>query len=385
MFLEEAFREIYYWDSYFTMLGLQISKKIDLIENMVNNFAYLIDKFGFIPNGNRTYFLSRSQPPFFSLMTELLSEEKGKNILIKYLPQLENEYQFWMTGKDVLDKNNKKEKRVVMMADGEILNRYWDNLDAARPEAYADDVVTASEAVNNKNIFKNIRAAAESGWDFSSRWFKDANDMGTIYTTDIVPIDLNCLMFHLEKVIASIYKLKDDEEKSEKFHQLSLKREAAIQKYLWDEKKEIFVDYDLENKTSTGVPSAAMAFPMFLNIATKTQAEKTTNYLNKEFIKPGGLLTTLSFNKQQWDAPNGWAPLQWVAFKGMMNYEFEGIAKKIKNNWTSTIDNVFRQTGKMMEKYNVVDVEVAATGGEYPNQDGFGWTNGVYLKLRSCN
>jgi len=379
------FREVYYWDSYFTMLGLQVSKKIDLIESMINNFAYLIDEFGFIPNGNRTYFLSRSQPPFFSLMTELLSEEKGKDTMIKYLPQLEKEYQFWMSGRGVLDKKNKKEKHVVMMPDGEVLNRYWDNMDTPRQEAYADDLITAKEKTSNKEVFRNIRAAAESGWDFSSRWFRDPNKMSTIYTTDIVPVDLNCLMLHLEKVLSSVYNAKNKKAESEKYYQLSLEREEAIHKYLWDKNKEAFIDYDLENNGSTGVSTAAIAYPMFLNIATKSQAEITTSLIADQFIKPGGLLTTLSFNNQQWDAPNGWAPLQWIAYKGMINYGFAEQASEIKNRWTETIDKVFKKTGKITEKYNVINPNVAAADGEYPNQDGFGWTNGVYLKLKYCD
>jgi alpha,alpha-trehalase len=377
------FQEVYYWDSYFTMLGLQVSKKIELIENMVDNFAYLIDEFGFIPNGNRTYFLSRSQPPFFSLMVELLSEERGKEIVLKYLPHLEKECQFWMKGKDLLDKKNKTEKRVVKMTGGEVLNRYWDNMDTPRQEAFAEDIETAKEAGNsNIAIFRHIRAAAESGWDFSSRWFRDKNKMSTIYTTDIVPIDLNCLMFHLEKLIGYAYSLKKDETKSKKYHQLSADREAAIHKYLWDDANGIFADYDLGNEKPTGVASAAMVFPLFLKVATKMQAERTSQEIDHCFIKAGGLISTLSNNGQQWDAPNGWAPLQWVAYKGLMNYEFVTEAKKIKTNWTTTIENVFRKTGKITEKYNVVDTNVAATGGEYPNQDGFGWTNGVYLKLK---
>jgi alpha,alpha-trehalase len=378
------FREIYYWDSYFTMLGLQVSKKIDLIENMINNFAYLIDEFGFIPNGNRTYFLSRSQPPFFSLMVQLLSEEKGNGSILKYLPQIEKEYKFWMSGKDTLDKKNKTAKRVVRMPDGEILNRYWDSLDAPRPEAYADDLITAKEGGNaNKKIFRHIRAAAESGWDFSSRWFRDEKKMSTIYTTDIVPIDLNCLMLHLEKTLTHGYELANNKEKSERYYQASLKREAAIQKYLWSEAKNIFVDYDLENERPTNAESMASAYALFLNVATKEQSKKVAAHLDKFFIKPGGILTTLSSNGQQWDSPNGWAPLQWIAYKGMMNYGFDEEAKKISDAWTSTIDNVFGQTGKITEKYNVVETNTAATGGEYPNQDGFGWTNGVYLKLKS--
>jgi len=378
------FREVYYWDSYFTMLGLRVSKKIDLIESMVSNFAYLIDEYGFIPNGNRSYFLSRSQPPFFSLMVELLSEEKGKDILIKYLPQLEKEYQFWMKGNDKLDKKNNAESHVVRMNDGEILNRYWDNMDTPRQEAFADDLITVEKSKkNSKEIFRHIRAAAESGWDFSSRWFRDENDMSTIYTTDIIPLDLNCLMFHLEKTLEKGYELTKQKEISEKYNQRATKRMAAIHKYLWEENEKTFVDYDFVSCRPTGKITAAIAHPLFLNVATKEQSMHVVKRLENNFLKSGGLVTTLSFNEQQWDAPNGWAPLQWAGFKGAMNYGLEEFAEKIKKNWISTIDNVYKRTGKITEKYNVVETGIAASGGEYPNQDGFGWTNGVYLKLKA--
>lgn len=378
------FREVYYWDSYFTMLGLQVSKKIDLIENMINNFAFLIDNYGFIPNGNRSYFLSRSQPPFFSLMVELLAEEKGADILSRYLPQLEKEYQFWMKGEDFLDKKNNEEAHVVMMGDGEILNRYWDDLDTPRQEAYADDVITAAESGGNKKeIYRHIRAAAESGWDFSSRWFRDEDDMGTICTTDIIPLDLNCLIFHLEKILARGYELKKQNEDSKKYAQKAMKRLDAIHKYLWNENEKAFVDYDFKENRATGRITAAIVYPMFLKIATGEQSVSTAKKLENEFLKPGGVVTSPSFNHQQWDAPNGWAPIQWAGFIGAMNYGFADLAKKIKGNWMSSIDDVFNRTGKITEKYNVVDTGIAATGGEYPNQDGFGWTNGVYLKLKS--
>jgi alpha,alpha-trehalase len=378
------FREVYYWDSYFTMLGLQVSKKIELIENMVDNFAYLIDSYGFIPNGNRSYFLSRSQPPFFSLMVELLAEEKGNEIVVKYLPQLESEYKFWMNGKDRLDRNNISESHVVMMKDGEILNRYWDKLDIPRQEAYADDLETVKKSAHNhQQIFRHIRSAAESGWDFSSRWFRDENDMSTIYTTDIIPIDLNCLLFHLEKVLAKGFELKRQNKVSNGYNQKAERRLDAIQKYLWNKNEDTFVDYDFVNSKPTGRTTAAIVYPLFLGVATKDQSSSVANKVENIFLKEGGLATTLSFNGQQWDAPNGWAPIQWAGFKGAMNYGFTELAEKIKKNWISTIDEIFYRTGKVTEKYDVFETDVAASGGEYPNQDGFGWTNGVYLKLKN--
>ncbi|MCE3251981.1 MAG: trehalase, partial [Cellvibrio sp.] len=171
------FREIYYWDSYFTMLGLQASGRWDLIENMVDNFSYLIDTLGFIPNGNRTYYLSRSQPPFYSLMVKLLEEGRGKGTLEKYLVQLQKEYDFWMIGASALTPASPASRRVVLLPDGSIMNRYWDKRAAPRPEAYKEDVDLIITHRLSIEKYRDIRAAAESGWDFSSRWFKDQANM----------------------------------------------------------------------------------------------------------------------------------------------------------------------------------------------------------------
>ena len=184
------FREIFYWDSYFTMLGLQVSKRVDMIQNMIDNFSYLIDKFGYIPNGNRTYFLGRSQPPFFAAMINLLSEEKGENILIKYLPQLEKEYSFWMRGSEQLNSKNPSVYRVILMQDESVLNRYWDEHDTPREESFKEDVELAKDVTDKKTLLRNIRAACESGWDFSSRWCKDEKDFSSIHTTEIIPIEI---------------------------------------------------------------------------------------------------------------------------------------------------------------------------------------------------
>ncbi len=380
------FREIFYWDSYFTMLGLQVAKRVDLIESMINNFAYLIDRFGFIPNGNRTYFLSRSQPPFFSLMVELLSEEKGDDVLIKYLPQLEKEYAFWMDGAELLSKENKHEKRVVLMPGAEILNRYWDSLNTPRPEGYVEDMEVAGAAENKDGeIFRHLRAGAESGWDFSSRWCRDSMNLNTIHTTDIVPLDLNCLLLHLEKTLGKIYLIVDNKTGARLFESKYQQRKETIQKYLWSRDNKMFTDYDFIKSESTGIATAAMVFPLFFRIADNEQAKPVADILENKFLQPGGILTTLVKSGQQWDAPNGWAPLQWVAYKGVMNYGFIEFANKIKDSWIKNIERVFKQTGKLAEKYNVVDISVNAGGGEYPNQDGFGWTNGVYLKLKQCD
>lgn len=377
------FREIFYWDSYFTMLGLRVAKRVDLIESMVNNFAYLIDEFGFIPNGNRTYFLTRSQPPFFSLMVELLSEEKGEEIFIKYLPQLEKEYKFWMSGSEILNEEKISERRVARMPDGEVLNRYWDELNVARPEGYINDWETFKKSGGkNKNIFRHIRAAAESGWDFSARWFADAMHIQTICTCDIVPVDLNCLLLNLEKVLEKAYSLKNDFSTARNYYKKSVNRQEAIQKYLWVEDEKIFADYNIVSQKSAEVMNTGMVYPLVFKIANDEQAACIKDHLEKKFLQVGGVLSTLIYSGEQWDAPNGWAPLQWMAYKAMKEYGFDELAKNIANCWLKNVESVFAKKRRLTEKYNVI-VEVSnAEGGEYPNQDGFGWTNGVYLTLK---
>ena len=376
------FQEMYYWDSYFTILGLQTSKEIDLIENIADNFAHLINQFGYIPNGNRTYFLGRSQPPFFSLIVEVLREEKGDEILLKYLPVLEKEYEFWMDGKEQISAQNQATKRVVFLRNLYVLNRYWDEYDTPRPESYREDV-ELSESVSepSEGFFRHIRAAAESGWDFTSRWFKDGHNMNTIHTTDILPVDLNCLLFQLEKTIFKAYSLVDNKKKMSKYLLLMTHRERAIKKYFFNPEKGYYFDYDFVSKKQTEVYSLAGVFPLFFNVARQLQARKMAKVIETKFLKEGGLITTVNNTKQQWDAPNGWAPLQYITYKGLLKYGFFDLANTIKSRWMQTNEKVYAETGKMTEKYNVETPNITAGGGEYPNQDGFGWTNGVYLKF----
>lgn len=377
------FREIYYWDSYFTMLGLQISKRIDLVQNMVDNFAYLIDTIGYIPNGNRRYYVGRSQPPFFSCMIRLLREEKGEQVLIDYLPQLEKEYNFWMRGRKELTADNVAVHRVVRLSDGSILNRYWDESDTPRPEAFKEEINLAKASVDKKRMYRNLRAAAESGWDFSSRWFKNKNDFSSIHTGDIIPVDLNCLLLHLEQTIADAYLLATDNSSCRKYQTLANKRKTAIDKYCWNEEKGFYFDYDFVAGNQKDCPTLAAAFPLFFGISSLNQAISVANNLQEKFLSNGGLVTTCETTGQQWDSPNGWAPLQWIAVIGLTNYDQIDLAKEIATRWMRINVKIYETNGKMVEKYNVVDTATKAGGGEYPAQDGFGWTNGVYLGLNN--
>jgi len=376
------FREVYYWDSYFTMLGLAESGHWDKISDMVANFAYEIDSWGHIPNGNRSYYLSRSQPPFFAFMVELLASDKGDEVLKTYLPQLEKEYQYWMDGADRLQ-NGQANKRVVKLDDGSVLNRYWDDKDTPRPESWLDDVTTAKNNPNRPatEIYRDLRSAAASGWDFSSRWMDDPNQLGSIRTTSIVPVDLNSLMFKLEKMIARASLASGDGDKASRFEALATARQKGMEANLWNDKEGWYADYDLRTKKVRNQLTAAALFPLYVNAAARDRADKVASATQARLLKPGGLATTTVNSGQQWDAPNGWAPLQWVATAGLQNYGQQKLAMDVTWRFLSNVQHTYDREKKLVEKYDVSSTGTGGGGGEYPLQDGFGWTNGVTLKM----
>lgn len=382
------FSEQYYWDSYFTMLGLAADGQWNMIEHMLKNACFMIRKFGFIPTANRTYYLSRSQPPYFSHMVRLLARHENRRLtLLEYLPYMLSEYKFWIKGRRTLSKIDETAamRRVVRMPDGSMLGRYFDNKSTPRPESMREDVEAGDgrDGDNLEKIYLDLRAGAESGWDFSSRWFEDPDEISTIHTTDIVPVDLNCLLYHLESTIAETYQLMFQPLLARKFRRFADRRKAAIEKYMWDEKEQFFLDYDFRRGKRTSSISLAGVYPLFVKIATPVQAKAVAKRIEDDFLKKGGLVTTLFETGQQWDAPNGWAPLHWVVIQGLREYGYHALADKIKNAWVKTCVNVYEQEGKMVEKYNVVHPTKMGGGGEYVLQDGFGWTNGVLAALLS--
>lgn len=378
------FSEQFYWDTYFIMLGLAADEEWDLVDGMVKNYAFMIKKYGFIPTANRSYFLSRSQPPFFSHMVRLLATHQGEAATyFTYLPYLLAEYRFWMKGKATLQKKPELTavRRVVRMQDGSYLNRYYDHESTPRPESQREDIETAAQAEDKSRLFLDLRAGAESGWDFSSRWFNDPQKLETIHTTDIVPIDLNCLLYDLETLIAEIYKKLRQSGLARKFQLCADEREAALRHYCWSKADGYFYDFDYMTDTTTRHKTAAAAFVLYSGIATDRQAIQVAATLEKEFLCDGGLCTTTVVSGQQWDAPNGWAPLQWVAIQGLRRYGHSELANNIKQRWMKSVEYVFSTQHKMIEKYDVVHASRVGGGGEYPLQDGFGWTNGVYAAL----
>jgi alpha,alpha-trehalase len=380
----DRFDEIYYWDSYFIMLGLRQSGREDLLKNELDNFAVLIDRYGHIPNGNRTYYLSRSQPPFFAQMVRLAADREGDQVYLRYLPQLRKEYAYWMDGHDKIAAGSAY-RHLVRLPDGTLLNRYWDERATPRDESYREDVATAQATPqrNAEDLWRNLRAGGETGWDFSSRWFADGKTLATIEVTSVIPVDLNCLLVDLERTLAKAYRVQGDASHAENLEQRAAARADAIRRVLWDPQLNAFGDYDFVAHRLTHRLSAATVYPLYAGVATKAQAAAVAATVRARLLRPGGLATTTVNTGQQWDEPNGWAPLQYLAVTGLRRYGHADLAQQIATRWIGTNVTYYQHTGKLVEKYDV-DAKAgttAAGGGEYPLQDGFGWTNGVLRTL----
>ncbi len=376
------FSETYYWDSYFTMLGLAESGREDLMRSMADNFAWLIEKYGHIPNGNRTYYLSRSQPPVFALMVELF-EEDGVRGARRYLEHLIMEYQFWMDGAESLA-NNQAYRHVVRMPDGALLNRYWDDRDTPRDESWAEDIETARDSGRPPNeVYRDLRAGAASGWDYSSRWLRDSDRLASIRTTQFIPVDLNAFLYKLEITTANVAGLKGDKETQNLFYSKARERQAAMNRYLWDTDSGTFRDYDWRRQQMAHF-SAASVVPLYVHMASHEQAQRLAGNIRERLLTPGGLLATEIDSGEQWDKPNGWAPLQWMAIQGFKAYGEDKLADEIARNWLHTVTHFYKKNHKLIEKYHIAHgIPRAGGGGEYPLQDGFGWTNGVTRRLIS--
>jgi alpha,alpha-trehalase len=356
------FDECFYWDSYFTALGLAKVGRTDVVAGIVDNLVHLQQTVGLIPNGNRTYLATRSQPPVLSLLVRMLPDP------VAYLDALLAEHTFWTQPERTVD------------IDGVLLSHYWDSVDTPRQESYAEDVATNGGDAAPCALFRHLRAGAESGWDFSSRWLDDPDDLATIRCADLLPIDLNALLLLLEFSISALSDRAGRTSSASQFRQAALRRSAVLRKRCFDPVQGWFCDLE---RNGTRRPQLTMAGVLALvaNIADDVQAPAMRTTLMGRFLAPGGLRTTVITNGQQWDAPNGWAPLQWWAIEGLRAYRFDDEADEVRRRWLATCDQGFATDGVLLEKYDVDNPGSPVSGGEYEVQEGFGWTNGVYLAL----
>jgi alpha,alpha-trehalase len=273
-------------------------------------------------------------------------------------------------------------RRVVRLSCDAILNRYWDDRATPREESYREDVATANATQRPKEeVYRNLRAAAESGWDFSSRWLADGKTLASIRTVDLIPVDLNSMLYWLEQTLASAYETTSAARAGE-FRTRAAARRAAIHRYLWNPDPGVFTDYLWRERRPAAQVTAATVAPLFFGLASQEQAKAVATVVSAQLLKAHGLVTTANATGEQWDAPNGWAPLQWMAIEGFRHYGNNELAETIAQRWVKRNLAVFETTGQLVEKYDVTAAgPSAAGGGEYPLQDGFGWTNGVLRAL----
>ncbi|KAM9988691.1 hypothetical protein ACTFIY_004730 [Dictyostelium cf. discoideum] len=391
------FREFYYWDSYWIIQGLLVSDMTTTAKGMLRNFGDMITEFGFIPNGGRIYYLNRSQPPLFTQMVNKYFEAtNGSDIefLQEILPILDQEYQWWMTHRTTELTNGETGESVI-------LNLYNVSNNSPRPESYYEDFTDAQSFSNVEQkdyFYSSIASGAESGWDFSSRWMSpyDNTNLTTIQTVDVVPVDLNSILYLNEKILSSFHRTLGNNSMAIYYQAQSESRVDAMQQVFFNEDTYQWNDYNLKTSTNNDAWYTSNILPLFADIQSSIDMDNQEidlifkSLANVLIAYPGGVPTSLiSAQSLQWDGLNVWPPLQYWIIESIMtpNTTFSNMIGKnlidrwITTNfcgWNSTLES---EGGMMFEKYNANFIGVPGGGGEYVVQNGFGWTNGVDLYL----
>lgn len=363
---ETAFKEMYYWDTYFTNIGLLLDNHVDQAKNNTDDIIYMVNRFGKMLNGSNVAFLNRSQPPYLSMMVyDIYHVTNNKLWLKKAVKALEKEYSFWMN------------ERITPCG----LNRYSNAAsdDEKRGMAYA-----VQSRSNNPNFLKgltdkqilvlgsHLTAEAESGWDFTPRFES--------HCEDFCPIDLNCNLYIYEKNFEFFYKQLGDKNKAKRWKTIADKRKELINKYFYESKTNCFYDYDYVHNKHSSIVSAAIFSLMYAKVVNNQQAEKIINSL-KLLETPYGIRSCedRKYDRTyQWGSTNGWAPLNFIAAVGLENYKFHVESNRIQNKYINLVNDNFLKTNNLWEKYNIIDGTSNAAS-EYGTPALLGWTAGVYI------
>ncbi|XP_073133142.1 trehalase [Henckelia pumila] len=390
------FREVYYWDSYWVIRGLLASKMNDTARGIIYNLISLIEEYGYVPNGARAYYTNRSQPPLLSSMVmDVYDRTRDYELVVKSLPALLKEHEFWNSG---------MHKVMIQDAEGSshALCRYYAMWDQPRPESSTIDRETASKLSNScerTRLYRELASAAESGWDFSTRWMRNEFDLTTLATTSIIPVDLNAFILKMELDVSSLAHITGNARTAAHFRDAAEARKKAINSILWNAEMGQWLDYWLSdsmyiesqdiyvwNASNQNKKVFASNFiPLWVqpfNSDVKIVDEVVQSLQSSGLIYPAGIATSLTKSGQQWDFPNGWAPLQHMIAEGLVrscSKEAKFVAEDIAVKWIRTNYVAFKRTGTMHEKYDVQKCGDFGGGGEYAPQTGFGWSNGVAL------
>jgi alpha,alpha-trehalase len=373
----ERFHEFYYWDSYWIIRGLLTSGMKETAKGILMNSFDLIEEFGFIPNGARVYYLTRSQPPFLSEMVRYYYDNTQDIELLKYaLPFLEKEYKYWM------------KTHAVELPGGHVLNRFYTDENRPRPESYREDIYHARGMSEEQaqSFFSNIIAGAESGEDFTSRWFTDGADIRSISTQSFIPVGLNSVLYKFESNMVYFYDILQLKATID-YKQALIRRKEAIQTFLWNPNTFQWYDYSLTNNSQIIRSFPSNWFPVWAGAYDSSDTPSILGSLqNSGLLQIGGVLSTHLDSGQQWDAPNTWAPHQSLIVQVLLQLnttESVALAETVALRWINTTFLGFQTTKMMHEKYNALIPGSSGSGGEYPPQIGFGWTNGVTLEFLS--
>jgi alpha,alpha-trehalase len=388
------FNEMYGWDSYFIQAGLLRDGEIELAKNMADNFLYEIREYGKILNANRTYYLTRSQPPFLTqMLLGVYRKTLDRKWLESSLPAIEKYYRFWTT------------EPHLTPATG--LSRYYDLGDGPAPEVLSaekdaegrthyelikqyfrtnqvkdydvGEYFDSRRDILTTLFYKGDRSMRESGFDPSDRFGK--------FNIDVIhynPVCLNSLLYLMESETAEILNTLDRPKDAAVWEKRAKDRADRINRLMWDEQAGLYSDYEFVHKRLRNYPFLTTFYPLWAGFASKEQAAAVVRNLPL-FEKPGGLQTSTNTSGNQWDAPFGWAPLEMIAVQGLRRYGYRAEADRISKAFLSLVVEQYRQRGTIVEKYDVVRRSSNVSGdirfGYRTNEAGFGWTNGAFTAL----
>lgn len=355
------FNELYYWDTYFTNKALFALGDVEQAKNNTLDILYLIDRFGYMPNGNRTYFLKRSQPPYAALMADDVFRKTGdREFLKKAFAILKKEYSFWMT---------------YRLADNG-LNRYGTEEDEESCAVFYEKYVpTRIETYGSRDAVyagKCYYAECESGWDFNPRFGG--------YCIDYNPVDLNSNLYSYETLFSE-YEVLLGEGDGKSWTEKARSRAQRMNSLMWDDDTGVYKDYNYKTGELSSVISAASFQPYFAGVAGDEQ-RRGFNKLLAVLESDRGIFTAEKTDKKyQWAYPNIWAPCQFVAIGALERYGCEADAKRIASNYAKLIEDNFATHGKLFEKYNGLTGGIDAVS-EYGTPEMLGWTAGVYSECK---
>jgi alpha,alpha-trehalase len=410
------FNEMYGWDSYFIIRGLLLAGRVKMAQGMVENFFFEIDHYGSILNANRTYFLTRSQPPFLTSevmgVYDTMSDPATKRAwLEKSYPYLERDYKLWLTDEHLagdtglsryFDYGQGPVPEIAEMHDPyyrEVFTYIQGSTDrkeylreAAKPEgseltgpSFTFEACEQDQAGCLKSpvmrytadYYKGDRAMRESGFDISFRFGSFSGS-----THHFAPVCLNSLLYKAESDMEKIATILGKTQEAKEWAARAQKRKDLVSRYLWDASRGMFFDYDFTKKKRSTYDYITTFYPLWAGLATPEQAKAVIANL-KTFERKGGLLMSPYETGVQWDAPYGWAPTQLIAVEGIRRYGAKADADRAAREWVSTVADSFRREGTIREKYNVEtgSSDAVVTAGYKENLVGFGWTNGVTLQF----